>query len=161
MNYTFDDYEKAILVKLLSLKAPGGYLAELKGFAGEVVLTDTGILAVLLGRFPAVLVEIVDATYQPGGHPFFAQTVTARLHVLTRSLRSQDEARGGETGAYTVLHDVRSLLLGRKLAEDLQPLKLTKENKTAAGLTEANEYIVVYTADYSFDNLRIKQEESP
>lgn len=160
MNYTFDDYESALLAKLLSLKAPGGYLKELKGFAGEIVLTDTGILAVLLSRFPAVLVEIVEAAYRPGGHPYFSQTVTARLHILSRSLRSQDEARGGEAGAYAILHDVRSLLLGRRLAHDLQPLVLAKENKTAAGLTEANEYIVVYTADYTFDNLRIKQEEA-
>jgi hypothetical protein len=158
MNYTFDDYEAALLAELLPLKAPGGYLAELKGFAGEIVLTDTGILAVLLNRFPAVLVEIVDAAYKPGGHPYFAQTVTVRLHILSRSLRSQDEARGGEAGAYTILHEVRTLLLGRKLAENLQPLILTKESKTAAGLTEANEYIVVYTADYNFDNLRIQQE---
>jgi hypothetical protein len=158
MKYTFDDYESLILGKLVSLQAPGGQLKELKGFAGEIVLTDTGILAVLLNRFPAVLVEIVDAAYRPGGHPYYSQTVTVRLHILSRSLRSQDEARGGEAGAYAILHQVRTLLLGWKPAADLQPLILSKENKTAAGLTETNEYIVVYTADYLFDNLRIQQE---
>ena len=157
MNYTFDDYESALLGKLASLSAPGGYLKELKGFAGEIVLTDTGLLAVLLNRFPAVLVEIADATYVPGGHPFHTQEVTALLHICSRSLRSQAEARGGEAGAYTILHDVRTLLLGQKLAEDLQPLLLTGESKTAAGLTEANEYIVIYVAKYKFINPRIQQ----
>lgn len=157
MNYTFDDYEKAILAKLLSLKAPEGYLAELKGFAGEIVLTDTGILAVLLNRFPAVLVEISEATYSPGPHPFHSQEVTALLHICSRSLRSQDEARGGEAGAYTILNDVRTLLLGQPLAANLQPLTLAGEKKTAAGLTEANEYIVIYVAQYKFNNLRIQQ----
>ena len=157
MNYTFDDYESAVLAKLTSLSSPGGYLKELKGFAGEIVLTETGLLAVLLNRFPAVLVEISDAAYSPGPHPFHTQEVTALLHVCSRSLRSQAEARGGEAGAYTILHDVRTLLLGQKLAEDLQPLILAGENKTAAGLTEANEYIVIYVAKYKFTNLRIQE----
>ena len=69
MNYTFQGYEEALLAKLASLKAPDGYLKELKGFAGEIVLTDTGLLAVLLNRFPAVLVEITEAAYTPGPPP--------------------------------------------------------------------------------------------
>lgn len=159
MNYTFDDYEAAILGKLASLSAPAGYLKELKGFAGEIVLTDTGILAVLLNRFPAVLVEITEAAYSPGPHPFHSQEVTALLHICSRSLRSQEEARGGEAGAYAILHDVRTLLLGQSLAlPNLQPLTLAGESKTAAGLTEANEYIVIYAARYKFTNLRIQQD---
>ncbi len=128
-----------------------GYLA------GDIVLTESGLLLVLLNRFPAVLVEIGAAAYQPGGHPFFTQEVTATLHVCSRSLRSQEEARGGEAGAYTILHDLRSRLLGQKLREDLQPLLITDERKAATGLTEANEYIVVYVAQYKFTNPRIQQ----
>ena len=158
MNYSFQDYEELLLAKLASLKAPEGYLKELKGFAGEIVLTDMGLLAVLLNRFPALLVEIAEATYIPGPHPFHTQEVTAVLHVCTRSLRSQDEARGGEAGAYAILHDVRTLLLGKALAVDLQPLLIAAETKAAAGLSEANEYIVVYQAKYKFINSRIQQE---
>jgi hypothetical protein len=157
VNYTFDDYEAAILSKLAPLSAPAGYLKELKGFAGEIVLTESGLLAVLLNRFPAVLVEIADAAYSPGPHPFHSQEVTALLHVCSRSLRSQAEARGGDEGAYTILHNVRTLLLGKQLAADLQPLILAGESKTAAGLTEANEYIVIFVAKYRFSNLRIQQ----
>lgn len=157
MNYTFDDYESALLSKLASLQAPEGYLKELKGFAGEIVLTDTGLLAVLLNRFPAVLVEIADAAYSPGPHPYHSQEVTALLHICSRSLRSQAEARGGDAGAYKILHDVRGLLLGQRLKTDLQPLTLVGESKTAAGLTEANEYIVIYQAKYKFTNLRIQE----
>jgi len=158
MNYTFQDYEEFLLARLASLKAPDGNLKELKGFAGEIVLTDTGLLAVLLNRFPAVLMEISEAVYTPGPHPFHTQEVTAVLHVCTRSLRSQDEARGGEEGAYAILHNVRTLLLGQVLAVDLGPLLPAAETKAAAGFSEANEYIVVYQAKYKFTNSRIQQE---
>jgi hypothetical protein len=156
-NYTFQDYEDLILAKLAALKAPAGALAELKGFAGEIVLTDAGLLAVLLNRFPAVLVEISDAAYSPGPNPFYTQEVTVTIHICSRSLRSQDEARGGEAGAYATLDSVRQKLLGQKLAADLLPLLLVKEAKMAAGLTEANEYIVIYAATYKFTNTRIQE----
>ena len=158
MNYSFKDYEDAILARLASLGQPEGLLRELKGFAGEIVLSETGLLLVLLNRFPAVLVEISEATYTPGPHPFHTQEVTATLHVCSRSLRSQEEARGGDAGAYTILSELRRLLLGKALADDLLPLLLTNESKVGAGLTEANEYIVIYAAKYKFINSRIQQE---
>jgi hypothetical protein len=157
VNYTFDDYEQLLLGKLSPLKAPDGVLKELKGFAGDIVLTEAGLLLVLLNRFPAALIEIPEATYSPGPHPFHTQEVTAHLHICSRSLRSQDEARGGDAGAYTLLHQVRSLLLGQILAADLQPLLLTAESKVGVGQTEANEFIVIYLAKYKFINPRIQE----
>ena len=94
MNSSFKDYEDAILARLASLAQPDSLLRELKGFAGEIVLSETGLLLVLLNRFPAVLVEISEAVYTPGPHPFHTQEVTATMHVCSRSLRSQEEARG-------------------------------------------------------------------
>jgi hypothetical protein len=84
--------------------------------------------------------------------------VTVQLHVCSRSLRSQDEARGGQDGAYAILHAARNLLLGWKLAETLLPLEAVAFTKAASGLTEANEYIVIYQAKYRFTNPRIREE---
>jgi phage gp37-like protein len=156
MNYTFKDYEDQLLGRLSPLQ--GAPLAELKGFAGEIILTESGLLLVLLNRFPAVLVEISGADYIPGPVPFWSQEVTATVQVCARSLRSQEEARGGEAGAYFILHEVRRLLLGQKLAENLLPLSLAAERKTATGLTEANEHIMIYEAKYKFTNSRLTQE---
>ena len=116
-------------------RPPGGAAQPVSGGAGGDLRRD-----VFAGAAPVS---------HPGGD--------GPLHVCSRSLRSQAEARGGEAGAYTILHEVRTLLLGQKLAEDLQPLLLAGESKTAAGLTEANEYIVIYVAKYKFTNLRIQQ----
>jgi hypothetical protein len=158
MNYTFADYEQQFLTALTSLAAPDGPVKTLKGFAGEMVMTEAGLVLITLNTFPAVLVEITEAVYLPGGHPFHTQTVSATLHVCSRSLRSQEEARGGEAGAYPLLHAIRSLLLGRKLAEDLQPLLLTRERKIAGTITPEMEHIMVYAATYQFTNPRILEE---
>jgi hypothetical protein len=155
MNYTFADYEELILAALAGLKAPDGPLAVLAGFAGEIVLTEAGLLLVLLNRFPAALVEISDAAYQPFPHPYFTQEVTVSLSVCARSLRSQDEARGGEAGAYAILHQIREKLLGLKLAADLLPLLLVRERKVAATFAEELKYVTVYEAQYKFTNPRV------
>lgn len=157
MNYTFEDYEGLLLARLSSLQAPAGVVKDLRGFAGDIVITETGLLLVLLNRYPAVLVEITEAAYQPGPNPFYTQTVTATLHVCSRSLRRQEEARGGEAGAYALLDLVRRNLLGKQLAVDLLPLLLVSEGKVGVGLTEANEHVVIYQAKYQFINPRIQE----
>jgi hypothetical protein len=157
MNYTFADYERLLLERLAIMQAPWGPLAEMAGFAGQIVPSESGLLLVLLNRFPALLVEIREAEYTPGPYPYHTELVTAVLHVCCRSLRSQEEARGGDAGAFMLLAEVRRLLLGVKPAEDLQPLLLVNQSLAAAGLSEDNEHLVIYQARYNFTNPRIRE----
>jgi hypothetical protein len=155
-NYGFSDYESMILTRLAPLAAPAGRVPVLRGFAGDIALTEAGLF-ILLNQFPAVLVEILEGTYKPASIPYWYQVVTVLLHVCGRSLRSQDEARDGSSGVYGLLADIRTLLLGWYPAADLLPLLLISETKAATGLTEANEWIVVYHARYQFTNPRIQE----
>lgn len=156
-NYSFSNYEGMILTRLAPLAAPAGPVPVLRGFSGEIALTEAG-LYILLNQFPAVLVEVLDAKYVPTSLPYYRQDVEVLLHVCDRSLRSQDEARAGSSGVYDLLAAIRALLLGWYPAADLLPLVLTGEIKAATGLTEANEWIVVYHARYQLTNPRITQE---
>ncbi len=152
MNYEFTVYEDAILSALEPMRAPNGKLLELKGYAGEIMLTDTGLVIVLLSRFPAVLVEISGADYFPGPGSCYTEKVKAAIHVCSRSLRSQDEARGGEAGCYPLLREILSRLTGRKPKDDLHPLFPQQVQRLVAGVREGNEHILVYRMEFQFSN---------
>lgn len=151
-NYDWTRYEQAVLDALEAMRAPNGKLLELKGYAGEIVLTDTGLVIVLLNRFPAVLVEIDGASYSPGPGAYYTETPTAVLYVCSRSLRSQDEARGGEAGCYPLMREILSRLTNRQLKADLHPLFPERVKRLVAGVREDQEHIMVYRMEFRFSN---------
>lgn len=151
MNYSFDDYEAALLWALNDLAAPVGYLKTLKGYAGE--LDEETALDNFLRGFPGVLVEMSEAAYDIATMPFYSQDVTVSLLVGARSFRSQDEARGGDTGAFKILADLRRRLLGKTLGLEIQPLVIVRESKLAS-----SPQTVIYLAQYKFTNDRIEEK---
>jgi len=156
MNYGFDDYEAALLRALGSLKAEkGGYLKTLKGYAGE--LDEDAALANFIAGFPGVLVEVSEAAYEPVTMPFYYEEATVNLLVGARSFRSQDEARGGSTGAFTILKDLRRLLLGKTLGLEIRPLELVRQVKMT-GLSPRAAKIAIYLAEYRLKNDYISEE---
>ncbi len=151
MNYTFADYEAAILAALASLEAPNGYLKTLKGYAGE--LDEVSAFETFTRGFPGILVEIEGARYEPVTMPFHYQEINVNLLIGSRSYRDQDEARGGTTGVFTILNDVRTLLLGKDLNLEIRPLILNTEDK----LPPLNPRVVLYLAKYTIINDRIQE----
>lgn len=151
-NYDFTAYEDAVLEVLAPMQAPSGKLMELKGYGGEIVLTDDGLVLITLGRFPAVLVEISGADYSPGPGQYYTEAPKVGIHVCSRSLRSQDEARGGEAGCYTVNREILSRLAGKKLKEDLHPLFPKTVQRLVAGVRDGQEHIMVYRWEFNFSN---------
>jgi hypothetical protein len=151
MNYSFEDYENAVLSRLAGLKEPQGYLKELQGYAGE--LDEETALENFLRGWPGVLVEVSRADYEVTTMPYYSQEVYVSLLVGARSFRSQAEARGGSTGAYAILADLRRLLLGDDLGLEIRPLELVGE--TTLGSTPN---AVLYLAQYKFVNDRIAEE---
>lgn len=151
MNYSFDDYEAAILAALASLGVgEEGYLKTLKGYAGE--LDEDAALDTFLRGFPGVLVEVSQADYEAVTMPYYQQEVSVNLLVGARSFRSQEEARGGSAGAFTILADLRRLLLGQDLGLLIRPLLLIRESKLASSTKT-----VIYLAEYRLINDRIEE----
>lgn len=151
-NYDFSAYEDALLLALATMKVPQGKVRVLKGYAGEIVLTEDGLVLVLLDLFPAVLVEISGADYSPGPGALYTEKPKVAIHVCSRSLRSQDEARGGEAGCYVLLREILSRLTGKKLQADLHPLFPDRVQRLVAGVREGQEHILVYRMEFQFSN---------
>jgi len=151
MNYAFADYEAAILTALSSLETPGGYLKTLKGYAGE--LDEASAFETFARGFPGILVEIEGARYESVTMPFYHQETTVNLLIGSRSYRDQDEARGGSTGVFTILDDVRTLLLGKDLSLAIRPLILNAEDK----LPSINPRVILYIAKYTIINDRVEE----
>ncbi len=150
MNYSFEDYETAILTALAGLKVPGGYLKTLQGYAGE--LDEETALDNFTRGFPGVLVEIGEARYESVTMPYYYQEAMVNLLVGARSYRDQSEARGGSTGAFTILNDMRTLLLGKDLGLEIRPITLISEEKLGSAPK-----IVIYLAQYKITNDRIEE----
>ncbi|RJR38687.1 MAG: DUF1834 family protein [Deltaproteobacteria bacterium] len=156
MNYGFDDYEAAILQALASLNTgTGGYLKTLKGYAGE--LDEDAALDNFIRGFPGVLVEVSEATYDAATMPFYLEEATVNLLVGSRSYRSEKAARGGSTGAYTILKDLRRLLLGKTLGLEIRPLQLVRQVKMT-GLSPRAAKTAIYLAEYRLKNDYIAEE---
>jgi hypothetical protein len=155
MNYTFGDYETAVLAALSPLKEPPGYLKTLQGYAGE--FTEDAAMETFLRGFPGVLVEITEAVYErtPGysRDRLHSQTATISLYAGARNWRSQAEARGSDTGIYAMLADFRRLLLGNNLGLEIYPLELNREMRLAA-----DRQVVLYAAEYRLINPLIIKE---
>ena len=148
MNYSFTDYENAILNALSPLKKEnGGYLRVLKGYAGELDAEEA--FNEFYGLSPGVIVEIIGADYNAQGC-IYKQDTAAYIYVLSKSLRSQDDARKGGTGVYKILCDIREKLLDRTLGLNIMPLKIIAEKK----ITSTNQ-LVLYYAHYEITNNRI------
>lgn len=157
MNYTFADYENAILSALAPL---GSYLKTLKGYSGQ--FDDRSVWEQFLANFPGVLVEIAAAEYTPTNLPFppliCMQTVTAQLYLGSLSWRDQKAARSGGVevvGVYTILNDIRKYLQGKTLGLEIRPLAPQAEFKINHDLGSR---VVLYGARYQIINDRIMEE---
>ncbi|MBW1992369.1 MAG: DUF1834 family protein [Deltaproteobacteria bacterium] len=155
MNYTFTDYEEAVLAALAELKSPEGYLLTLEGFAGQLGLDPETQHLEFFGRYPAVLVEVEGAEYEPESWPYWRETVTLNFLVVAKSYRSQDTARVGEAGAYAILADLRRLLVGNTL--DLEVMETGMEPVSVSRL-QADQNMVIYEAKYRLVNPRMAKE---
>jgi len=151
-NYDFTTYEEAVLRVLAPMLDPLGKVKILKGYGGEIVLTEDGLVLITLGNFPAVLVEISGADYSPGPGQYYTEAPKVGIHVCSRSLRSQDEARGGEAGCYPINREILSRLAGKKLKEDLHPLFPKTVQRLVAGVRDGQEHIMVYRWEFNFGN---------
>ncbi|MFA6690746.1 MAG: phage protein Gp37 [Saccharofermentanales bacterium] len=149
MNYSFEDYETAILAALAGLKVPSGYLKTLQGYAGD--LDEEAALENFTRGFPGVLVEVGEATYEVVTMPYYSQMVTVNLLVGARSYRDQSEARWGSTGVFRILNDVRTLILGKNFGLEIRPLTIISEEKICSA-----PQIVIYLAQYKIINDRIE-----
>lgn len=145
-NYSFEDYENAILAAL----APLTYLKTLAGYAGE--LDDVQAMERFRRGFPGVLVEVAEAAYEIITMPYYYQEVTINLLVGDRSYRSQDDARGGDTGVYRILRDIQELLLGNTLGLEIRPIVPVRDVKLGSSV-----HTVLYLAEYRLINDRIEE----
>jgi len=159
-NYSFADYENAVLQTLADLKAPTGYLKTLAGYSGE--FNEDVAFENFLQGFPGVLVEIAAAEYSQTELPFppviVNQTVTVQLYVAALSWRDQAAARKGATGvtgAYTILADIRKYLLGKTLGLQIRPVVPQGEFKINH---ELGSRVVLYGAKYLIVNDRILEQ---
>lgn len=126
MNYTDEQYETAILDKLSPLHVnEKGYLKTLQAYAGNLT-TDTALEQFVRG-FPGVLVLIQSSDYTEQNNCFWRQDLRVALLVGARSWRSQDEARGDDTGISRIKKDIRDLLLNTRLGLEIRPLVLMRE----------------------------------
>ena len=154
MNYSFTDYEDAVLAALEDLRREtGGYLADLSGYAGQ--LDSQTALKVWLGRFPAVAVAVPEANYPMvlRTNAFWGQEVKVYVFVGAQSWRGQAEARKGAVGAQTILADIRDRLLGKTLGLEIRECHLLREAVLASDLNS-----VIYAAEYQLINDRIMEE---
>lgn len=125
-----DDRNRILLGTLKRLEQlsqrRGGYLEALREYAGE--LSSEEMARDLLGRAPAILVMVGDATYgdiNARGLTVMA-TYEVMVFVVSSHLRSHEaratgdqasvEVAQADPGANRILYDVRDLLLGWNLA---------------------------------------------
>lgn len=158
-NYSFADYENAILTALDGLReTEGGYLKTLRGYSGE--LDDRSLWEAVAARFPAVLVEVAGATYNQLNLPFppliCQQLPVVNIIVAAHFWRDQADARtAANVGAYSILDAVRGLLMGKTFSLDIRHCLLLDENKLAHDL---GAHVVLYLARYQLINDRITEE---
>lgn len=145
MNYNLKDYETAIVNTIDSL----GYLKTVKGYSGE--FTTEASFRQFSGNLPSVLVRIERVGYNWQDNQFFTQILTVSLLICTRSWRTQDDARNSNVGVYTVLDDIRTLLLGKRLSLQIMPIELLEEIEIGADLQN-----VLFGARYQITNPRIQ-----
>ncbi len=155
MNYSFEDYEKGVLNALADLKREnsGGYLAALEGYAGQ--LDTLTAIKTWAGRFPAVAVAVPSAVYvdEARNNVYWQEKAKVLVFIGAQSWRGQAAARGGVTGAQTIVKDVRSRLLNKNLGLEIRGLI-----PQAAGVLASEQNIVIYVAEYQIINDRILEE---
>jgi len=126
MNYTNEDYENAVMDQLTSLHVDqGGYLLTLAPYAGQ--MSEEVALEQFVRGFPGILVIIADSTYAFKDNLFWTQDVAVKCFIGARSWRSQDEARGNDTGISRILMDVRSALMGHRIGLLIRPVEIVRE----------------------------------
>lgn len=153
-NYSFIDYEDAVIAALSDLKREnGGYLAELNGYAGQ--LDNATALKAWMGRFPAVTVAVPNADYPASGRTniYCSQAVKVFIFVGAHSWRGQAAARGGAVGGAQILCDVRNRLLFKTLGLEISDCLLLRESVIASDLNS-----VLYAAEYQINNDRITED---
>ena len=152
MNYSFKDYEDAIINALMPLHVKnGGYLRVIKGYTGELDADE--IMRRFLGNSPGVCVEIYSAEYSQQTFPYYSQEVTVYIYVAAKTTYEQDVARKGEQGVFRILKDIRDRLLGSNLGLNIRPVEIKREAKLGS-----TEHTVLFAAQYVIKNDRIAVE---
>lgn len=128
---------------LLIAKIAGAVtLKTCKSYAGELE-KDPAQLAM---RTPAVLVVLSKTNADKSEFGIELLNYTFDLLVVARNLRGEDDARRSTGGAYDILTDLRTALVGQELRADLRPLELLAEEAQAI-----SQEMVIYVATYSVD----------
>ncbi len=155
MNYSFTDYEDAVIAALAALKRENsGYLKALEGYAGQ--LDSAAAMKTWMGRLPAVAVAVPDADYPESGRTNAFWQQNARVYVLVgaQSWRGQKEARGGVVGSHVILQDIRARLLGKTLGLEIRECRIVRESVMASDQTT-----VIHVAEYQIINDRIMEDQ--
>jgi len=137
------DIEDGLLAAIGADPALKGYLKTLESYQGHLE-QDVGHLA---WKFPAVFVMFSGAVYKPLTQFEEEADFTFALLCVAQTLRGNATARRGDgsaIGTYTILGDLRKLLVGNTLdLADVLPLWLHQE--TAVLNTKA---MSIYEARY-------------
>lgn len=121
MNYTFGDYEQALLRSLAPmLAANGGVLQELAGYSGQ--FEEDEAFQFWLAQFPAAAVAITAAAYPEEGRTtqFWRQDITALIYLGANGWRD-------ENGVYQLMDQARRLLLGKDAGLEIRPIDIVGE----------------------------------
>jgi phage gp37-like protein len=161
MNISREEYETAIKNSLSHLHQDnGGYLMSLEGYAGQFDREDA--LQLWMGRFPAVLILLGEATFPETTTCFWKEELILNVIIGARSWRSQGESRGdmvGQASISSMFIDVRAAMLGKTLdlvTDDgcpaIRPIELIRET-----IIESDLSTVVGGAEYLITNDRVME----
>lgn len=153
-NYSFTDYEDAILAALAELKKEnGGYLLALEGYGGQ--LDSEAALKVWAGRFPAVAVAVPQAEYPDTdrSNVYGGENVSIYMWAGAHSWRGQGEARKGVVGVHKIIMDIRRLIFNKTLGLAIRPCLPKRVTIFASTQT-----MVIYQLEYQIINDRITEE---
>jgi phage gp37-like protein len=127
MAVTVADIEDGLLAAIGADTALHGYLRTLESYGGHL----ESDLAHIPWHFPAVFVLFAGATYKPLTQFEEEADFTFSLLCVAQTLRGNKPARRGDgaaVGTYTILNDLRKLLVGNTLGlSDVLPMWLHQE----------------------------------
>jgi len=138
MGYTIEQIEDAIISEIQG-SSIGVYCKKVESYAGQLE-EDIGRTIIL---YPAVFVMFSRSNARMLTGIEYEKSVTFTLFVVSKSLKSNTEARKDDYGTYRMLDDLEALLVGNQLGLQIEPLSLVSED---AILT--TKQFSIYAAEY-------------
>lgn len=136
-DYTIKDLEDAILAALANQM--GSYVKTIESYQGQLE-ADLGEFA---WRLPATLVMLRATNAGKAAAHSYDLNLIFTIIVADRNLRGNVESRGGSTGAYQMLEDLRWALWDKDLGLEINPFVLLKEEALIN-----NRQLAAFAADY-------------